>query len=453
MENYCHVEGSILARIGFWLLLPDSWNGRLVMRGGGGYAGQQWQKGRRDTLRDEGYAIAYTDTGHDARTKPLATFAYNDREAEIDYAYRAVHLTLKLARNLIMDYYGRPAEYRYWHGCSTGGRQGLMSAQRFPEDFHGILAAAPVLNFTDTQISGLWASQQVKSSALTVDKVRRVGEAIYKACDAIDGLEDGLLRDPRDCNFDITVDFPRCEDKSDSSCLSTADVQALEAIYAGVQSKGHPYFPGQPFGAELGGYASRPPFSRSGWGLWYFHEVGQTPLLETFSTTFMRYMAFAEDNPGWQPTEFDFDRDPDRMQNIRTILDAINPDLSRFKAHGGRMITYHGWSDTALNPLMSIDYFESVAALDKDVRSFYRLYMVPGMFHCQGGRGITHLDPFENLVRWVEHNTPPDRLIGEQRNKSSQVTMTRPVCPYPASAVYQTGNTASADSFKCVMPQ
>ena len=137
MENYCHVEGSIRPRIGFWLLLPDSWNGRLVMRGGGGYAGQQWQKGSRDTLRDEGYAIAYTDTGHDARTEPLATFAYNDREAEIDYAYRAVHLTLKLARNLITDYYGHPAEYRYWHGCSTGGRQGLMSAQRFPEDFHG----------------------------------------------------------------------------------------------------------------------------------------------------------------------------------------------------------------------------------------------------------------------------------------------------------------------------
>ena len=449
---YCFVEGVIPNTIRFWLWLPDDWNGRFVMRGGGGYAGHSSGIDPVDPLRDKGYAIATTDTGHDARTHPLASFAYNNGAQEIDYAYRAVHLTATKAKDLMAGYYGHKPKYDYWHGCSTGGRQGLMSAQRFPQDFDGILANAPVLDFTNTQISGVWAGRILQASTLTPEKVRAVGEAIYAACDAIDGLTDGLIRDPRSCSFDVTTDMPRCSDKKSDSCLTSGEAADMAAIYQGVQSGGETYFPGQPLGAELPGRYSAPPFDQSGWHLWYFGVGERRPLLEAFGVSFMRYLAFPVDNPDWQLNDFDFDTDPYRMDAIRQTLDAVDPDLSEFKDQGGKMITFHGWSDTALNPRMAINYYEQVAARDADVRDYYRLYMVPGMFHCRGGRGITHLEPFEDLTQWVEQGQAPDELIGEQRDLSGNVKMTRAVCPYPQVAVYIGDDPNTAQSFVCAPP-
>ena len=259
--EHCWVDAMIRPNIRFGASLPSDWNGRFVMRGGGGYAGQQPVKGRIDPLHNQGYVTASTDTGHDAARFPLASFAYNNRDGEIDYAYRAVHLTAVAVKELIAEHYGRPADYDYWLGCSTGGRQGLMSAQRFPEDFDGIVAGAPVLDFTNTQIA-------------------RVGEAIYAACDHLDGLEDGLIDDPRQCAFDPREDYPRCAAEDRVDCLTDGESAALAKIYGGVVSRGEPYFPGQPLGAEVGDHLGSPAARTSGWGRWFVDPAADAPLLE-----------------------------------------------------------------------------------------------------------------------------------------------------------------------------
>ena len=451
--EYCWVDAMIRPNIRFAASLPTSWNGRFVMRGGGGYAGQQPVKGGDDALRDEGWVTASTDTGHDAARYPLASFAYDNRDGEIDYAYRAVHLTAVEVKALVAEYYGRPADHDYWLGCSTGGRQGLMSAQRFPDDFDGIVAGAPVLDFTNTQIGGVWFSRAMRENPLGLEKIARVGEAIYAACDGLDGLEDGLIDDPRQCRFDPRTDYPRCEGADRVDCLTEGQSETLAKIYGGVVSRGEPYFPGQPLGAELGDPLGSPASRTSGWGRWFVDPAGGTPLLELFGVTFMRYMAFTRDDPDWSLERFDFDEDPYRMDAIRGILDATDPDLTRFRDAGGRMITYHGWSDTALNPMMALNYYEGVLAETPDAADFYRLYMVPGMFHCAGGRGINTIDALPDLVAWVENGEAPDRLVGRRVDGDGQVLMTRPVCPYPEVARYTgSGDVADADSFVCRAP-
>ncbi len=453
-SEYCWVDAMIRPNIRFGVSLPTDWNGRFVMRGGGGYAGQQPVKGREDPLRGEGYVTASTDTGHDSARFPLATFAYNNRDAEIDYAYRAVHLTAVEVKELIAEYYGRSADYDYWLGCSTGGRQGLMSAQRFPEDFDGIVAGAPVLDFTNTQIGGVWFSRAMREHPLSLQQIASVGEAIYAKCDAIDGLEDGVIDDPRRCDFDPAVDYPACESADGDDCLTPGERETLAKIYGGVVSRGAPYFPGQPLGAELGDPLGSPVAHVSGWGRWFVDPSGNTPLLETFGVTFMRYMAFTRDDPDWSLDQFDFDEDPYRMEAIRGILDATDPDLTRFRDAGGKMITYHGWSDTALNPLMAVDYYEDVLATTPGALDVYRLFMVPGMFHCGSGRGITEIDALPDLVAWVEEGQAPAQLVGRRVDGEDNVLMTRPVCPYPEVARYRgTGDVNDADSFACMLPE
>lgn len=228
---------------------------------------------------------------------------------------------------------------------------------------------------------------------------------------------------------------------------------ALAKIYGGVVSRGEPYFPGQPLGAELGDPLGPPAARTSGWGRWFVDPGSDAPLLERFGVTFMRYMAFDLDDPDWDLEQFDFDEDPYRMDAVRRILDATDPDLTRFRDAGGKMITYHGWSDTALNPMMAVNYYEDVLATTPGAADFYRLFMVPGMFHCAGGRGINRVDAFPDLVAWVETGAAPDRLVGERVDRDGEVLMTRPVCPYPEVARHTgAGDAADAASFECRLP-
>ena len=451
--EYCWIDAMIRPRIRFAASLPTRWNGRFVMRGGGGYAGAQPVKGADDPLRDQGYVTAATDTGHDRARHPLATFALDNPAGEIDYAYRAVHLTAVEVKKLMAEYYGRPADYHYWLGCSTGGRQGLMSAQRFPDDFDGIVAGAPVLDFTNTQIGGLWAARAMREGPISLERIAMVGEAIYAKCDAADGLTDGLIDDPRRCDFDPAVDVPTCEGETGDDCLTPTEVATLQTIYGGVVSRGEVYFPGQPLGAELGDPLAPSVSRTSGWGRWYVDPDGGTPWLELFAVTFMRYMAFEEDEPGWSMEDFDFDEDPYRMDGIRRILDATDADLTRFQASDGKMITYHGWSDTALNPMMAVSYYEDVLDRTPNAADFYRLFMVPGMFHCAGGRGVNQIDVLPDLVRWVENGVAPDVIVGRRVDGDGQVLMTRPLCPYPQVARYRgEGDPDDAGSFACRLP-
>ncbi|MDP6579752.1 MAG: tannase/feruloyl esterase family alpha/beta hydrolase [Vicinamibacterales bacterium] len=444
--EHCRVYGVIAPEIRFGVHLPTGWNGRFYMHGNGGYAGN----GPSDpgtlvtSMRAvaHGFAAATTDTGHDSRVQPLATFAHDNLAKEIDYAFRAVHLTAVTAKVVIAAYYGAFHTHAYWDGCSTGGRQGLMSAQRFPDDFDGILAGAPVLDFTNTQIAYVWMNQALARTPLSEAKVAMVGEAVYGRCDRADGLEDGLIDDPRRCDFDPARDLPRCDRDPGDACFTVGEIETLQAIYDGPVSRGAPLFPGQPVGAEAG----------SGWYPWIVTPRGQT-LGMSFSEMFFRYLAFTPDEPAFDWRTFDFDTDPDRV-TVREMLDATDPDLSAFHAIGGKMITYFGWADAALNPLMGVSYYENVQATlgPQTTSEFYRLFMVPGMFHCRGGLGTDRFDALTPLINWVEGDTAPDR-IAAARVEDGDVTRTRPLCPYPQVATYTgSGSIDDASNFVCAVP-
>ncbi len=454
VPEQCRVLGMLPPEIMFEVVLPTRWNGRILMRGNGGYAGASpvspGPMRRSNATVADGFVSVYTNTGHDREAEPLATFALNNRQKEIDYSFRAVRLTIQTAKELVGLYYGQPPTYTYWQGCSTGGRQGLMEAQRFPKDFDGILVGAPVLDFTGTQISGAWNAKALAEAPISLAKIGLVAEAVYDKCDGLDGLVDGLLDDPRSCDFDPAKDLPRCGEGSGDSCFSAAEVGALEKVYGGVISGGERIFPGLPFGIE-----AEPPSGRrrsSGWNRWLINEAGPSTQ-QVFAETFLQYMAFEPDEPEFDWRSFDFDGDPGRTAFIRSILDATDPDLTRFRDSGGKMLMYFGWADPALNPLMGVDYYERAELVTGGgTRDFFRLFMVPGMFHCSGGLGVFQADYFGALMEWVEDGTAPDR-IEAARVVEGQTEMTRPLCPYPEVAVHDgTGDPKRSESFACASP-
>ena len=450
----CRVLGVLPPEIVFEVVLPSDWNGRILMRGNGGYAGTSPNllgrvRNSERTVAD-GFVSVYTNTGHDRTAEPLGTFAFNNRQKEIDYSFRAVRLTIQTAKELVGIYYGQPPNYTYWSGCSTGGRQGLMAAQRFPKDFDGILVGAPVLDFTGTQIWGAWNALALAEAPLTLAQMETIAEAVYEKCDSLDGLEDGLLDDPRACDFDPAIDLPRCDSTSTDGCFDDGQIEALAKIYGGVISKGEQIFPGLPVGSE-----AAPPSGRrrtSGWQGWIVDENGPSRQ-HIFAETFMRYLAFEPDDPEFELSELDFDQDPSRMEFIRSILDATDPDLTRFRDAGGKMLMYFGWADTALNPLMGVNYYEDVLRVTgSETPDFFRLFMVPGMFHCGGGLGVSQADYFNSLMQWVEAGEVPERLDAS-RVVQGETELTRPLCPYPEVAIYDgTGDPTEASSFACAPP-
>ncbi len=443
--EHCRVYGLVLPEIRFGVHLPTGWNGRLYMQGNGGFAGNA--PDAEPTLRTamravaNGFVATSTDTGHDARVEPLATFAHDNVAKEIDYAFRAVHLTATTAKAVARHYYGTAPHHSYWDGCSTGGRQGLMSAQRFPDDFDGIVAGAPVQNFTDTQMAYVWNNQALARAPLSEAKVALVGEAVYARCDPADGLEDGLIDDPRHCDFDPREHLPRCRDDSTEGCFTDGEIETLVAIYGGPVGNQRQLFPGQPLGAE-----------RDGWWGWIITDQGLT-ISERFSDTFFKYLAFTPDEPDFDWRTFDFDTDPARV-TIRPLLDAMDPDLSRFAASGGKMLSHFGWADTALNPMMTVNYYEEVQETmgTDETADFYRLFMVPGMFHCRGGPGTDRFDLMTPLINWVEGGVAPEQ-VPASRVEDGQVVRTRPLCPYPQVARYDgSGSIDEAENFACVTP-
>ena len=458
VPEHCRVSGVIPSEIRFEVNLPTGWNRRFYMHGNGGFAGlppeaPQRAAARREALR-YGFASAYTDTGHDSRVEPLATFAHDNLAKVIDFGFRAVHVTAVTAKAIVAAYYDGALTYSYWDGCSTGGRQGLIAAQRFPADFDGIVVGAPVLDFTETMIWNAWTAKALEDASLELWKVGVLGEAVYAECDDVDGLEDGLIDDPRRCDVDLERALPLCSDASNGDqCFSAADIQALERIYGGVVSQGDVVFPGLPVGAEgRGAPTAGRPNGEVGWARWIVRDQGRTRQLE-FADSFLKYMAFDQDDPDYDWRTFDFDEDHARLTAIRQILDATDPELTVFRDRGGKILSYFGWADPALNPLMGIDYYERVSeTIGPDTSDFYRLFMVPGMFHCRGGRGPDRFDAMTPLVEWVEGGRVPDRLTAS-RIDDAVLKMTRPLCPYPEIARYDdTGDPNDADSFRCEAP-
>src|ERR1019366_6615251 len=448
--EHCRVRGQVLPQVGFEVGLTTEWNGRLYMFGNGGYAGEALDSAARRATAARamrlGYAAAETDTGHSAAAEPLGSFAV-DRQKFLDYAFRSLHVTAEAAKLLVRSYYGAPRTHSYSEGCPTGGRQGLTRAQRFPADFDGIVVGAPVLNFSGTMMAYANDIQALRAAPIPAAKLPLLASKVYAQCDEKDGLKDGLIDDPRRCGFQPTRDLPQCDGSDQPGCFTGGQIASLDRIYGDVMSQGKRIFPGWPVGAEIAG-----PNGRSGWDPWIVSDASPTTGA-VFSQAFFRYLASSKPDPTYDLSQFNLDRDPPRLEAIHQILDATDPDLSRFRERGGKILMYFGWADPALNPLMGVEYYEQVSQrMGVGTGGFFRLFMVPGMFHCNGGVGADTFDKLGPLAGWVERGTVPD-AIPASRVAGGKVVRTRPLCAYPEVARYKgSGSTDDAANFACVKP-
>jgi feruloyl esterase len=446
---FCRITGNILPQIQFELSLPASWNGRLYMFGNGGYAGERidspGRAGYRDRALRHGFAVTQMNTGHDGVLEPLGSFAV-DRQKLLDYAFRSLHVTAVTAKRLIAAYYGRETAKSYFDGCSTGGRQGLILAQRFPSDFDGIVVGAPVLNFSRIMLTYAWINQALAQAPIAESLMKPLAERIYSQCDAKDGLADGVIEDPRRCGFSAARDLPKCQAGGDSSgCFTDAQIQALEKIYSGLSKNGETIVPGWPVGAEIAG-----PNGKSGWFPWFVRDDGQSTISKNFGETFFRYLAFPQTDPKYELAAVDFDKDPGRLRWISSVLDAVDPDLTRFRDRGGKILMYYGWAEPALNPLFGVEYYDKVSSLlGASTPDFFRLFLVPGMFHCSGGIGTGTFDPMPPLADWVERGKAPQQ-IPALRIVDGKTVRSRPLCAYPEIAKYKgSGSIDDAANFTC----
>lgn len=437
LPRHCRVSGVVPNEVRFEVNLPLNWNGRLYMFGNGGLAGTPAidpgkQYSRNLALR-RGFATAYTDTGHDKRVHPGGTFAYKDFARLVDYGFRAVHLTVLSAKQLSDRFYGQPPNYSYWNGCSTGGRQGMLSAQRFPQDFDGIVAGAPAADYSGLKFSQAWRVAAIGAAGFTEAEALALADHIYAACDARDGMADGLISDPRRCEFDVRRDLPKCAGEDTTECFDEAELTALQTYYAPVVLAGKEVYPAMPVGSEALGRTYEGDL-RTGWYPWLINDSGPV-LLDLLGSDFFRYMAFVVDRPDFDWTKFDYAEAPDNLAEFRAIVDAVNPDLSAFNARGGKLLTYFGWADPDINPLTLLAYREQVKAEDPNLDDYFRTFMMPGMFHCRGGAGPDLFDAMTPLIDWVEKGLAPDVLQTWRLDTGGARKDLRPSCAYPAEAL------------------
>jgi hypothetical protein len=459
---HCRVSGTLTPEIGFEINLPDRWNRRFYMIGNGGHAGDRpddpGRAGQRAGALQLGFVIATTNTGHDSKTEPQATFVLSNPQKAIDYAYRAVHLTADTAKRIANQYYAKPVAHSYWNSCSNGGRQGLIEAQRYPQDFDGIVASAPWVDQTGYTVGALWNQRALVEAPLSQDKLALVAERVMAKCDLVDGLADGLIDDPRRCDFDPSRDVPICPAGTDSAgCLTAAQAGTLKKIYGGAVSGGRPYFPGFMYGSEavapgLGPNAA----SVSGWVNMIVPrdaDASAKPADFSLAESTMKYLVFQQPKPDYDFRTFDFDHDIGLLERWGKLADAKNPDLSGFNKRGGKLLMTYGWADSILMPLMGVNYYER--ALEKNgtkTPDFFRLFMIPGMAHCGGGVGPDRHDPVTAVIDWVEKGKAPDSLVAS-KVVNGQVVRTRPLCPYPQVARYKgEGSVDEAANFRCVAP-
>ncbi|HEX8485341.1 tannase/feruloyl esterase family alpha/beta hydrolase [Sphingomonas sp.] len=455
---YCRVRGVITPEIQFEVRLPTRWNRRIYMTGNGGYGGQPvdtFYAQYRDTAIRHGFATAATNTGHDARAEPDATFAARNLQKKIDWAYRATHLTAEASKQLVRMYFDRAHSFAYLDGCSNGGRQGLISAQRFPQDFDGIVAGAPLLNFTETSISYLWTSRALAQTPIPAPKMPMIAAAVLRRCDAKDGVRDGLIADPRACNFDPARDLPRCSGDAGGACVTAAELVTLQKIRSGPPANGRPYVHGVLPGAEPDGVIYLPPNDiKTGWFEWVSDPRGPMFYQGQLAEQFLKYMAYPVQDPQARADAFDFTSDPARMTEGRQMVDALDPDLGDFARRGGKLLMYHGWADLGTNPLHTIDYFNAATARGGGPAGSdsVRLFLLPGMFHCFGGYGPDRMDAMTAIINWVEAGQAPDAIVAgkTERREGGRLLRTRPVCAYPKIARYRgSGSMDAATSFTC----
>jgi feruloyl esterase len=434
LPAFCRVQATLAPSpdssiaIEVWMPL-ERWNGKFEAVGGGGWAGVISYPALALALQ-EGYATASTDTGHKGGN---ALFAIDHPEKLTDFAYRAVHEMTVQAKAIVKAFYNEAPRLSYWNGCSTGGRQGLMEAQKYPEDFDGIIAGAPANYQTHLHAWDLSVSVPVLNNlaaAVSAEKLAMVNKAVLAACDGRDGIVDGILNEPRACKFD--VGSLQCAEGDGPNCLMPPQVAAVKRVYEPARTKsGDLVFPGKEFGSETG---------------WTGVLGGrQAPGVSVGS------FQVAYNDANWDPRTFDLDRDLKVAdEKVGVPVNAINPDLRAFKARGGKLILYHGWNDTAISPGNTINYYSSVQAkMGGRQDDFIRLFMAPGMQHCGGGPGPNQVNWMAVLERWREGGTAPAQ-VAAARVTNNRVDMTRPLCMYPQVATYKgTGSTNDAANFVC----
>lgn len=461
---HCAVEGVIDVEIGFTVKIPveAAWNGKMFMHGNGGFAGfyqGQFVNSEPKPLA-RGYAVVETDTGHKGSTLNAAPFL-NNHERVVSFAYRAVHMTTVTAKALIRAYFDREIDYSYFQGCSTGGRQAMMESQRYPKDYDGIISGAPAYDLASI---AHWADSEPKlfpnrndflNQVLPYSKLGLLATKILDACDGLDGIVDGILNDPRDCPFSYATDLPMCPgdvDPGDNSCFTTVEVDMIGLLYGRTDTPVYgDWSIGYPYGGEnqdggwrgwvVGGPAFAPAFN------------GYPNIRYAFTADYFKYIFY--NDPNYNLHDFDASTDQADLKPVVKLISATQTNLNAFKAHGGKMIMYNGWSDPALSALGTIEYYKALT--DKmggpqKTQDFTRLFMLPGVLHCVGGPGPDSVDYLDALEEWVENGVAPEKLLASHVT-SGVVDMTRPLCPYPQVAVWDAaGDPNVAESFFCADP-
>ena len=436
-KQMCVVKGYVSPQIQFEVRLPlQGWTQRYLQTGCGGLCGNlsiRVQQRPCPAVQRGEFVTASTDMGHQGQGGTWAAF---DPQLRVDFAYRGVHTTALVAKALIAQFYGRQARWSYFSGCSDGGREGMMEAQRYPEDFDGIAVSAPAFNFlVQNSFYHAWNARSVAPDDTTPVLVARdlpiLHAAALAACDSVDGLVDGLVANPIGCHFDPTT--IECRGVVQENCLTPAAAAAAAAIYYGARdAAGHRLVIGGPQpGSELS---------------WAGVFVPQSPGAPIFSALFandvLRSLAYWRPLPAsWTLSQFRFETGTfGGLMPMHGLYDATDPDLSAFAKRRGKLLMWHGWSDPHISPLNSIAYVQAVSdRLGASSRDMLRLFLIPGMYHCGGGDGLTSVDALTPLMAWVEGGDAPDSLIASRSDADAAAGRGRMIAAWPATSVLTKG--------------
>jgi feruloyl esterase len=451
--RYCQVRGYVTPQVGFELLLPvTNWNGKFIHLGSGGHGGGI-RTGACEMPLARRYACLLSDMGHKG-TGGDGMWAFNNLPAELDWGYRATHVATLAGKAITQTFYQNPPAHSFFSGCSTGGRQALQEAQRFPWDFDGIIAGDPPIRLADQYVTFAWGQRATHDAAgkplLTIDDLKLLTDGALARCDLDDGVRDGIISSPFNCTF--RASDLACKPGQSTACLTPEKVKAAELVYSGpVDTHGKSLFgAGALPGSELGGRWNEA--SGGDWGIYYLGKNGAPADYAPLTQEGLKLLFFSPPQPlAWTIRDFDFDKDYKRLDVMQSLYDSSNPDLSRFKSAGGKMLIYHGLNDLSILPHWIIRYYQNVERAmggREQTQSFVRLFSLPGVEHCAGGQGADKVDYLTYLENWVEQGKAPNRLIAAHLKKvdwthpptfpldPSNIAFTRPVYPFPIKAKY-----------------
>ena len=440
-KPFCRVQGRISTEINFELYLPQEWNGRFLMSGGGAFVGAIHNGFRGEV--NNGYATAGTDTGHSG-SPFTAEWALNNMERQINFARLAVHRTAVVSEAIINSFYCKKASYSYLIGCSRGGSQGLVEAQFYPDDFDGIVAGAPAYSWPAVGAKFINVNQKnypdpkALTPILTNDNLKLLHEYVLKQCDNLDGLTDKVITDPRDCKIDLSK-LPLCfNNQPGATCFTKEQLDVIRAVYEPLVIDQKTVYPGYPSGIEA---------EPGGWDVWISGTTTQKPSLHyMLSTGVYKYFIFNDSD--WDYSKYDFNNYFKETEFVASYLDATQADYSGFKKNNGKLIMYHGWNDPALSAYSTIEHYETALQKDKDVSSYMKLFLLPGVLHCANGTGCDKVDWLSVIRAWVENNKAPDYIVSS-KVVEGKTTATRPVHAYPKVTVYSgSGDPSQEKSYK-----